>query len=65
MTLKENLVTRAQAYCKANKIALSTLSSRIANDGKILGRLVEGRRISTDRYEILIAKLDDLESEAA
>ncbi|CAM3777780.1 hypothetical protein [Litorimonas haliclonae] len=61
MKLREKLLQRAENYCTRNGITLSTLSSRLANDGKVLPSLKTGKDLTTGRYEAITSQLDGLE----
>lgn len=65
-TLRQKLIDRAEAYCESQDIKLNTLSSRIANDGKLFDRIKnKGKDLTTGRYEYLMGVLDQLEKDAA
>ena len=46
-------------YCEAADIAESTLSTRVFNDGKVIGRLAEGSDLTTGRAASALRWLSD------
>ncbi|CAN0574643.1 unnamed protein product, partial [Laminaria digitata] len=42
-----DLIRRIEAYCRRAEIAESTFGRRAVNDGKFVGRLREGKRVTT------------------
>ncbi|WP_307289573.1 hypothetical protein [Kaistia geumhonensis] len=48
------------AYCAASGLAVSTLSTRLFNDGKRISTLRAGRDIGARRMEAALAKLSSL-----
>ena len=66
MTLTEKLVARAETYCEAHDVVLSTLSRKVFGDGKIFPKLAEGKgSITVERYEAAVLKMEALELEAS
>ena len=49
MSTVATILTLSDRYCEALEIAPSTLSTRVFNDGKIIGRLRDGGDITTGR----------------
>jgi hypothetical protein len=47
MTEHADLITRIEAYCRRVEIAESTFGRRAVNDGKFVGRLRDGKRVTT------------------
>ena len=41
------LIEKIAAYCRQAEIAESTFGRRVVNDGKFVGRLREGKRVTT------------------
>ena len=41
------LIARIESYCRQAEIAESTFGRRAVNDGKFVGRLREGKRVTT------------------
>lgn len=50
MTLVQQIIAVALAYRRAENVAISTVSSRVFNDGKKLGALIDGANILTRRH---------------
>lgn len=46
----KDLVRLGESYAKAHGLALATVSTRVFNDGKVLGRLKAGCDITMGRY---------------
>ena len=47
MSEHSELISRIEAYCRREEIAESTFGRRAVNDGKFVGRLREGKRVTT------------------
>ncbi len=45
--MNDGLLERIEAYCRRNRISETTFGKRAANDGKFVGRLRDGRRVTT------------------
>lgn len=54
----EQFIIRARRYAEAEGIAISTASTRIFNDGKLLDRLINGASITTRRLNAAMTYLD-------
>jgi len=48
------ILTLADAYASAAGLTRSTVSSKVFGDGKLLGRLADGRDLTTRRYVMAI-----------
>ncbi len=59
--LVERLMDRARRYCAAAGIELPTLSNKLFNDGKTLGRLESGGSLTVASYERAMTRLAELE----
>ena len=58
----EDLIARIEAYCRREEIAESTFGRRAVNDGKFVGRLRDGKRVTTatiSRVEAFLGKSGD------
>lgn len=62
MTEIDEMLKRAKAICKRDKIHLKTLSYRLAGDSKFFARLEQGRDVTLSRYKSILEKLDDAEN---
>lgn len=51
MSLRDQLLTVARRYAEIEGVPLSTVSSRVLNDGKKLTALEEGADITVGRFE--------------
>ena len=51
MKITEQLLAVADAYCAANELSLSRVSTLIFNDGKRLAAIREGGDLYTGRFE--------------
>jgi hypothetical protein len=51
MRLIDQLVSVCEAYAKAEKLELSSVSTRVFNDGKKLAAILAGGDIQTVRFE--------------
>lgn len=51
MTLTDQLLAVADAYCKARDISKSRVSTLIFNDGKKLGLIEDGKDLATKNHE--------------
>ena len=47
MSEHSELISRIEAYCRREEIAESTFGRRAVNDGKFVGRLRDGKRVTT------------------
>ncbi len=62
----DDLIARIEAYCRQEEIAESTFGRRAVNDGKFVGRLRDGKRVTTAtiaRVEKFLSKLDKSEND--
>ncbi len=62
----DDLIERIEAYCRQEEIAESTFGRRAVNDGKFVGRLRDGKRVTTAtiaRVEIFLSKLEKSEND--
>lgn len=50
MTLVQQIIAVALAYRRAENVAITTVSSRMFNDGKKLGAFIDGANILTRRH---------------
>ena len=57
-TLKEQLIARAEDWCRRTGYAPSTLGLEVCKDARLLARLKAGGRVSTDVYEAAMAYMD-------
>lgn len=55
---RQNLLTRIEEYCRINGIAESTFGRKSVNDGKFVGRLRDGKRVTTTTVDRILAFLD-------
>jgi hypothetical protein len=63
MTDEKALVKRAEAFSKESGLALSTISTKIFDDGKRLGELKEGSRCWPETLERASKALDKVEAD--
>lgn len=61
MDYRARLLKAADAFCRKRKIARSTASTLVANDGKFLDRIAEGANCSFERFELVLARLEGRE----
>lgn len=54
----EQLIAKAKRYAAAKGITISTASTHIFNDGKVLPRLINGASITTRRFNAAMDHLD-------
>ncbi|MEK9645277.1 MAG: hypothetical protein VW547_07005, partial [Alphaproteobacteria bacterium] len=62
----DDLIERIEAYCRQEEIAESTFGRRAVNDGKFVGRLRDGKRVTTatiTRVEKFLSKLEKSEND--
>lgn len=59
MTEHAELISRIESYCRGAEIAESTFGRRAVNDGKFVGRLREGKRVTTATIRRVEKYLDD------
>jgi hypothetical protein len=62
----DDLIERIEAYCRQEEIAESTFGRRAVNDGKFVGRLRDGKRVTTAtiaRVEKFLSKLEKSEND--
>lgn len=59
MTEHAELIARIESYCRGAEIAESTFGRRAVNDGKFVGRLREGKRVTTATIGRVEKFLDD------
>jgi hypothetical protein len=62
----DDLIERIEAYCRQKEIAESTFGRRAVNDGKFVGRLRDGKRVTTAtiaRVEKFLPKLEKSEND--
>lgn len=57
-TLKEQLIARTEEWLRKTGYAPSTFGLAVSNDPRLLQRLKDGGKISTDVYESAMAYLD-------
>jgi|GEM_PF-5161493 len=59
------LISRAENYADETGLTISTVSKKLFNDGKTLGRLKDGRQCTVRTLERAFERLAELESDAA
>jgi len=59
MTLKENLIKKAETFCAEAGCELSTLGRESINDGKVFTRLKSGGDLTTKNYERISQYIED------
>lgn len=65
MTLREKLISDAEAFCETRKISLARLATIVVNDGKFFTRLAAGGDCTTSVYERFQAHFADSGEKAA
>lgn len=65
MDLKQHLVERAEKYCEAKGIALATLATKVAGDGKFFKRLEKGGTFTAGMYTRFMTFFDEEEKSNA
>lgn len=55
----EHLLALARAYAAAEGVQLTTVSTRLFNDGKVLGRLEAGGDLTTGRFRNAVQWFSD------
>jgi len=55
MTMREQLLVVASAYCEARGRSISRISTIVLNDGKKLDAIANGRDLHTARFEHAMA----------
>ena len=59
MTEHAELIARIESFCRGAEIAESTFGRRAVNDGKFVGRLRDGKRVTTATIQRVEKFLDD------
>ena len=61
MSTTETLLKQIEAHCAQHGIAESTFGKRAVNDGKLVSRLREGKSITLNTYQQILAALRSTE----
>lgn len=65
MDLKQHLIERAEKYCERRGIAMATLATKVAGDGKFFKRLERGGTFTADMYSRFMKFFDEEEKSNA
>ena len=65
MNLIEDLLAKADAYCKRTGIPKSTLAHRVAKDSKFFDRIARGKTTTVRMYERFMAFFADEDAKLA
>lgn len=57
MITNQSIIESIEQHCQANGIAETTFGKKAVNDGKLLGRLREGKSISIETYNRIITAI--------
>ena len=57
MITNEDIIQSIERHCQETGMAVTTFGKKVVNDGKLLSRLREGKSISIDTYNRILAEV--------
>jgi len=58
MITNQSIIESIERHCRATGMAETTFGKKVVNDGKLLSRLRDGRSISIDTYNRILAEIE-------
>lgn len=59
MITNQSIIESIENHCALTGMAVSTFGRKVANDGKLISRLRDGRPISIDTYNRIMAYIEN------